>query len=75
MTDDFAKRISEEDGEKILSFAEQSVAVSVYFDVVERKRANVSLWIDVGDHRNFVFLREMHEYLKKIESHCTHSLM
>lgn len=63
--------ISREDGLKILDYVGQNPIIMVSFDLKVTTRSNVSLWIDVLDHKNYIFLRNFHSYFKKIASDST----
>lgn len=34
-----------------------------------RQRADLQIWIDIAEHQNFVFLRNLKPYYDKIKSH------
>ena len=49
-----------------------SVVVSVSFEIPVRKFSDMQIWIDITDHNNFIFLRNLKPYFEKIKSHGTY---
>jgi len=59
--------ISEKDGEEILqALKTSSVVISVTFELTVREKSTLSVWLDITEHKNFVFLRQLQPYLNKI---------
>jgi hypothetical protein len=58
--------ISKEDGLKMLEFINQNPIIMVSFDLKVTPRSNVTLWLDVLDHKNYIFLRNFNFYFKKM---------
>lgn len=63
--------INFEDGQEILNSLSSGrpVVVSVSFDIVVREKAELTLWLDITDHKNFIFLRNLRPYYNKIKEH------
>lgn len=59
--------IGKEDGYKILEYASQHPIISVAFELTEKEKSDVTLWVDVLDHKNYIFLREFQSYFNRIE--------
>lgn len=62
--------INFEDGQEILnSLHSGPVVVSISFETVVREKAELTLWLDITDHKNFIFLRNLRPYFNKIKEH------
>jgi hypothetical protein len=62
--------ISEEDGLALLEFFKQGgVVLSVTFEVPVRSKSDLQLWLDITDHKNFIFLRKLQPFYQKIRDH------
>jgi PA domain len=62
--------IGEEDGLALLEFFKQGgVVMSVTFQVPVRSVADLQLWLDITDHKNFIFLRKLQPFYEKIRTH------
>lgn len=62
--------ISREDGQLILEYLSQGeIVLSVSFQVEIRQTSDLQLWIDITDHKNFVFLRGLQPFFQKIQNH------
>ena len=62
--------ISAEDGNKLLASLtkNEEVVVSVHFESVVREKADVSLWIDITNHNNMMFVRDLENYYSKLQN-------
>lgn len=62
--------ISSEDGIKLLASLtlNEEVVVSVHFESVAREKADVSLWIDITNHNNMMFVRDLENYYSKLQN-------
>jgi len=58
--------IGREDGLKILDYISQSPIIMVSFELKVASRSDVTLWVDVLDHKNYIFLRNFQPYFKRI---------
>lgn len=45
---------------------DQHPIISVAFELIEKEKSDVTLWIDVLDHKNYIFLREFQSYFSRI---------
>ena len=48
------------------------MVVSVTFELTVREKSDLSIWLDITEHKNFIFLRQLQPYLSKISQHGTH---
>lgn len=46
----------------------QHPIISVAFELTAKERSDVTLWIDVLDHKNYIFLREFQSYFNRVQS-------
>lgn len=51
---------------KMLEYINQNPIIMVSFELKESARSNVTLWIDILDHKNYIFLRTFQTYFKRI---------
>lgn len=58
--------VGKEDGLKMLEYINQNPIIMVSFELKESARSNVTLWIDILDHKNYIFLRTFQSYFKRI---------
>jgi hypothetical protein len=49
--------IARADGLKLLEYIEKNPIIMVAFELKVTARSDVKLWVDILDHRNFIFLR------------------
>lgn len=49
--------IAREDGLKLLEYIQKNPIIMVAFELQVTARSDVKLWVDILDHRNFIFLR------------------
>ena len=59
--------LSYEDGEEILKILQQetkktSVALSIEFQLPKKEKSDLTLWLDIAEHQNFIFLRNLRPY-------------
>ena len=63
--------ISREDGLKILEYISQSPIIMVSFELKVAQSSDVTLWVDVLDHKNYIFLRNFQAYFRRIAEDST----
>ena len=59
------------DGLQVLKYIEDGVIASITFEVSKSLVSQVQLWIDISNHKNFVFLRNFRPYFQRIHSKGT----
>jgi hypothetical protein len=63
--------IGREDGLKMLEYIAQSPTITVSFELKVAQRSDVTLWLDVLDHKNYIFLRNFQSYFARIAPDST----
>ncbi len=55
----------------MLEYMNQNPIIMVSFDLKPSSRSNVTLWVDILDHKNFIFLRTFQSYFQRIKDSST----
>jgi len=42
--------------------------------MVKKAKSDLTIWIDITEHKNFIFLRNLQPYYNKIKDHGTHGI-
>lgn len=65
--------INRSDGLKILEYIGQNPIIMVSFELTVTPRSKVTLWLDILDHKNYIFLRQFQPFYRRIAADSTPS--
>ena len=59
------------DAAMLVSNVDKGIEISVNFEVVQQNVAEISIWLDITNHKDLVFMRNFRGYFNKLQSFST----
>ena len=59
--------IGQQDGEMLLGHLDDFIEISVTFEVEVRRVAELSIWLDITNHKDMVFMRNFRPVYNKLK--------
>ena len=56
------------DAAMLVSNVDKGIEISVNFEVVQQNVAEISIWLDITNHKDLVFMRNFRQYFNKLQS-------
>ena len=60
--------ITQSDGEMLVANVDKGIEISVNFEVIQQNVAEISIWLDITNHKDLVFMRNFRGYFNKLQS-------
>ena len=59
------------DAAMLVSNVNKGIEISVNFEVIQQNVAEISIWLDITNHKDLVFMRNFRGYFNKLQSFST----
>ena len=56
------------DAAMLVSNVNKGIEISVNFEVIQQNVAEISIWLDITNHKDLVFMRNFRGYFNKLQS-------